>query len=153
MHGGVRPRAGRRTVHIDLDQLEKLAALQCTDEELAAWFGVSPTTIARRRRKAEFAEAIYRGRARGRISVRRAQMKLLAAGNPTMAVWLGRQLLGQRDVITTEHTGSGGEVIQLALRPDLSQLTDEELHQLQAIARKTVTGRRDRPGTGPAASR
>ena len=153
MHGGTRSGAGRRTVHIDLIELEKLAALQCTDEELASWFGVSPTTIARRRRSPEFADAIYRGRARGRISVRRAQMKLLASGNPTMAVWLGRQLLGQRDVITTEHTGSGGEAIQLALRPDLSQLTDEELVQLQSIARKTVTGRRDRARTGPAAPR
>ncbi|MBI3696539.1 MAG: hypothetical protein HY238_17075 [Acidobacteria bacterium] len=114
MPGGPRNGAGRKAVHIDLIQLEKLFGLQCADEELAAWFGLSPSTIARRRRHAEFAEAIERGRARGRISVRRAQMKLLASGNPTIAVWLGRQLLGQRDVITTEHTGSGGEPIQLA---------------------------------------
>jgi len=150
MHGGVRPRAGRRPVHIDLVQLEKLSALQCTDEELAAWFGVSPHTIAKRKKKPEFAEAIQKGRARGRISVRRAQMKLLSSGNPTIAVWLGRQLLGQRDVLTTEHTGSGGEPIQVAVKPDLSQLTDEELFQLQSIARKAVAGRRDRPGTGQA---
>jgi len=32
-------------------------------------------------------------------------MKLLEAGNATMAVWLGKQLLGQRDVITAEHGG------------------------------------------------
>ena len=150
MHGGTRSGAGRRAVHIDLVQLEKLCSLQCTDEELAAWFGVSPTTIARRRRHPEFAEAIERGRARGRISVRRAQMKLLASGNPTIAVWLGRQLLGQRDVSTTEHTGSGGEAIQLAVKPDLTQLSDEELTQLQSIARKAVPGRRDRRRTGKA---
>ena len=65
VHGGVRPRAGRKPVHIDLMQLEKLAALQCTDEELAAWFGVSPYTIAKRRKKPEFAEAIERGRVPG----------------------------------------------------------------------------------------
>ena len=150
MHGGTRSGAGRRAVHIDLVQLEKLCSLQCTDEELAAWFGMSPTTIARRRRNPEFAEAIERGRARGRISVRRAQMKLLASGNPSIAVWLGRQLLGQRDVSTTEHTGSGGEAIQLAVKPDLTQLSDEELTQLQSIARKAVTGRRDRRRTGKA---
>ena len=55
-----------------------------------------------------------RGRAKGRISVRRHQMKLLEAGNATMAVWLGKQLLGQRDAITAEHVGSGGGPIQAA---------------------------------------
>jgi len=38
--------------------------------------------------------------------VHRHQMKLLEAGNATMAVWLGKQLLGQRDVITAEHVVS-----------------------------------------------
>src|SRR5216110_2194593 len=136
MHGGQRSGAGRRGLHIDLVQLEKLAALECTDQEIAAWFGVSQATIARRRRDSAFAEVIERGRARGRISVRRAQMKLLASGNASMAIWLGRQLLGQRDVITTEHTGSGGEPIQLAVKPDLTHLSDEELSQLQNIALK-----------------
>ena len=147
MHGGTRSGAGRRAVHIDLMQLEKLAALQCTDQELAAWFGVSPYTIAKRRKKPEFAEAIERGRVRGRVSVRRAQMKLLASGNPTIAVWLCRQLLGQRDVITNEHTGAAGQPIQFAVKPDLSQLSNEELRQLQSIALKTDVGRRDRAGT------
>jgi hypothetical protein len=107
VHGGVRPRAGRKPVHIDLMQLEKLAALQCTDEELAAWFGVSPYTIAKRRKKPEFAEAIERGRVRGRISVRRAQMRILQSGNASMGVWLGKQLLAQKDVVTNEYTGRG----------------------------------------------
>jgi hypothetical protein len=36
------------------------------------------------------------GKAKGRISVRRAQMKLLEAGNGTMGVWLGKQLCRAR---------------------------------------------------------
>jgi len=32
-------------VNIDLDELAKLCALQCTDEELAAWFKVTTRTI------------------------------------------------------------------------------------------------------------
>ena len=147
VHGGVRPRAGRKPVHIDLMQLEKLAALQCTDQELAAWFGVSPYTIAKGRKKPEFAEAIERGRVRGRISVRRAQMRILQSGNASMGVWLGKQLLAQKDVVTNEHTGAAGQPIQFAVKPDLSQLSDEELRQLQSIARKTVAARRDRAGT------
>jgi hypothetical protein len=35
---------------INLAELEKLAAMQCTDEEIAAWFNVSPPNIERRRK-------------------------------------------------------------------------------------------------------
>jgi hypothetical protein len=137
MHGGQRPGAGRKAVQIDLEQLEKLCALQCTDVEIAAWFQVSLRTIEKRRRLPKFADAMQRGRAKGRISVRRHQMKLLESGNATMAVWLGKQLLGQRDVITAEHVGGGGGPIQVAVRPDLRRLNDDELRQLRELAVKT----------------
>ena len=79
---------------IDLAELEKLCAMQCTDEEIAAWFKVTTRTIERRRKVRKFAEIMDRGKARGKISVRRMQMKLLEEGNATMGVWLGKQLLG-----------------------------------------------------------
>jgi hypothetical protein len=86
---------------IDLTELERLCALQCTDEELAHWFGVTTRTIERRRLEPRFAEVMERGKAKGRISVRRMQMKLLEEGNATMGVWLGKQLLGQADVVSS----------------------------------------------------
>jgi hypothetical protein len=135
-------KAGRKPVEIDLIELEKLSSLHCTNEELADWFGVSTRTIGTRRKRPEFAEAMQRGRSKGRISVRRAQMKMLDSGNSTMGVWLGKQLLGQRDAITAEHVGAGGGPIQVATKPDLSRLTDEELQQLRKLARKTQPGRR-----------
>ena len=89
-----------RRSDIDLNELEKLAGLQCTDEEIAAWFGVSTRTIERRRLEPEFAAVMDRGKAKGRISVRRLQMKLLEQGNATMGVWLGKNILNQVDQIT-----------------------------------------------------
>ena len=89
---------------IDLTELEKLAGLGCTDEEIAGWFYVSTRTIERRRLEPEFAEVMTRGKAKGRISVRRMQMKLLEEGNATMGVWLGKQLLGQADEVTHNIT-------------------------------------------------
>lgn len=74
--------------------------MQCTDEEIAAWFGVTTRTIERRRLEPQFAEVMERGKARRRISVRRMQMKMLEEGNATMGVWLGKQLLGQTDQLT-----------------------------------------------------
>src|SRR5262247_2760591 len=87
------------TAKIDLAELEKLSMMQATDEEIAAWFGVTTRTIERRRKKKKFAEVMDRGKAKGRISVRRMQMKLLEQGNATMGVWLGKQILGQTDEV------------------------------------------------------
>jgi hypothetical protein len=137
MSGGTRPGAGRKPVKIDLEQLEKLCGLQCTDAEIAAWFHVSTRTIENRRKHRTFAEAMERGRAKGRISVRQYQMKLLEAGNATMAVWLGKRLLGQRDAITAEHVGNGGGPIRVTVKPDLRRLNDDELRQLRELAVKT----------------
>ncbi len=113
--GGKRPGAGRKQVEIDLTTVEKLSVLQCSDEELGAVCGVSARTIRKRRKDPQFAAAINVGRAKGRISVRRAQMRLLEAGNPTMAVWLGKQLLGQREVTPVELTGANGQPVQIAV--------------------------------------
>ena len=140
--GGKRRGAGRKPVEIDVIELEKLCSLQCTDIEIAAWFNVSVRTIESRRKNPKFAEAMERGKARGRISVRRAQMRLLEAGNATMGIWLGKQLLGQKDIVSNEHTGSSGGPIQFAVKPDLTQLSDEELRQLREIAVKTLAAPR-----------
>ena len=86
---------------IDLVELEKLCMLQCTDEEIAAWFDVSTRTIERRRLEPKFANVMERGKAKGRISVRRLQMKMLEDGNATMGVWLGKQILGQADQVVS----------------------------------------------------
>ncbi len=45
------------------------------------------------------AEVMERGKAKGRISVRRMQMKLLEQGNATIGVWLGKNILGQVDEV------------------------------------------------------
>src|SRR6185369_14641083 len=100
---------------IDLAELERLSAMQCTDEEVAAWFGVTTRTIERRRKNAKFAEVMNRGKAKGRISVRRAQLKLLEAGNATMGVWLGKNILGQVDEIRHELFGHISTQLQIVI--------------------------------------
>lgn len=92
---------GKRA-EISLVELEKLSVLHCSDQELADWFGVTTRTIERRRKEPEFAAAMARGRSRGKINVRRMQMQLLERGNATMAIWLGKQLLGQSDRVESK---------------------------------------------------
>ena len=85
---------------IDLVELEKLCAMQATDAEIGAFFNVAERTILRRKKVKRFAEVMERGRAKGRLSMRRLQLKLLEGGNSTMAVWLGKQYLGQTDQVS-----------------------------------------------------
>ena len=101
-------------MHIDLFQLEKLCSIQCTDEDLAGIFGVTTRTLENKRKKPEYAEAMRRGRAKGRLSVRREQFKLLERGNPSIAIWLGKQYLGQRDVTPIELSGPDGKELKIS---------------------------------------
>lgn len=109
--GGARPGAGRKRLEIDHESLEKLCTLQCTNTEIAAFFGCTERTIEKRSKESAFQEAVARGRARGQLSIRRSQFRLLESGNATMGVWLGKQYLGQRDITPIELSGpNGGEV-------------------------------------------
>src|ERR1700680_487514 len=128
----------RPEVKIDMVELEKLCGMQCTDEEVAAFFGVSTRTIERRRGVAKFKEIMDNARAKGRISVRRALFKQAAAGNIAAAIFLSKNLLGYKDVVNNELTGRAGGPIQISARPDLSQLSDEQLEQLRAITDKAL---------------
>jgi len=90
---------GRPKADIDLTLIEELAAIGSTLEEMSAVLRVGKSTIKdRAAAEPEIGEAIERGRARGRTTLRRHQWQQAEAGNPTMLVWLGKQLLGQRDV-------------------------------------------------------
>ena len=140
-HGGRRAGAGRKRVNIDLGELEKLCSLQCTDEELAAWFGVSARTIERRRKQPAFAETMERGRAKGRISVRRMLFGQAAKGNTAASIFLAKNLLGYRDVRSNEHSGPDGGPIPVEGQVDLSKLSEEELEQLKGLADKIQSPR------------
>jgi len=91
---------GRRKIEINFEELDKLCAIQCTLEEIAAWFDVSADTIERRVKeqyKVTFAEHYAKKSKIGHISIRRKQYQVASAGNVTMLIFLGKQYLGQAD--------------------------------------------------------
>lgn len=90
---------------IDFEQFKKLCALQCTLEEIAGFFDCSIDTIERwckRELKEGFAEAYKKYSAKGKTSLRRYQFKL-AEKNAAMAIFLGKNYLGQRDYYETDN--------------------------------------------------
>jgi len=91
--------AGRPRTQIDQNQFENLCKLQCTLSEISGWFGCSEDTIERwcKRTYKERFKAVYAAkREAGKISLRRAQFRL-AETNAAMAIFLGKQYLGQTD--------------------------------------------------------
>lgn len=93
---------GRPKKIIDYEVVEKLSSIMCTQEELASYFDCDVRTL---QRDEEFCRAYKRGIDKGKMSVRRSQYKMVEAGNATMAIWLGKQYLGQRDKQDIEHSG------------------------------------------------
>jgi hypothetical protein len=89
---------------IDKKQFENLCGLQCTKEEICAFFELTDKTLeswCKRTYNKGFSEIFREKRGIGKISLRRAQFEL-AKKNATMAIWLGKQFLNQRDQVQVE---------------------------------------------------
>lgn len=96
--------AGRPKKDIDKKQFENLCAIQCTLTEICGWFGITDKTLeawCKREYGKNFSEVFAEKRAAGRISLRRYQFQQ-AEKNPTMAIWLGKNWLGQSDTPSEE---------------------------------------------------
>lgn len=94
---------GRPPKELDIEQVKQLAAIQCTEEEIASVLGISADTIARRKQSdPEFLLAIESGRMQGKASLKRTQFKVAQNGSVPMLIWLGKQYLGQREKLETE---------------------------------------------------
>lgn len=105
---------GRPAKQIDKKQFENLCSMQCTLEEICGWFEISADTLEKWCKKTygrdmTFSKVFAIKRAGGKISLRRSQFEL-AKKNAAMAIWLGKQYLGQTDkpddMIDTEDAGA-----------------------------------------------
>ena len=74
------------------EDVYKLAAMGCSDSEIARWFDLSESTL-----KYNFSDIIAKGREQLKQSLRRSQIRLAMSGNATMLIWLGKNILGQSD--------------------------------------------------------
>lgn len=92
---------------IDKKQFENLCGLQCTLLEICDFFDVEDDTLnswCKKTYGTTFSEVFKQKRGKGQISLRRMQWKL-AEKNTAMAIFLGKQYLGQKDKI--EYTDDG----------------------------------------------
>lgn len=96
---------GRPPKKISQQQFEALCAIQCTIEEICAVLDVDDKTLTKwckNTYKKSFSEIFAIKRQNGKASLRRMQWKL-AEKNPSMAIFLGKNILGQRDNIEVSN--------------------------------------------------
>jgi len=81
--------------------------MQCPDEEIAAFLGISYSTFKRRKAEMpELSEAIETGRDQGRQILRAAQWsKAIGGEDVRMQIFLGKQYLGQSDKTDLSRDG------------------------------------------------
>lgn len=101
--------AGRPKKEIDYNAVEKLANIQCTQEEISSFLGISTRTL---QRDPKFIELFNKGRENGKMSLRRIQWKH-AEKSATMAIFLGKQYLGQKDNVEVTNTDELNKVKEL----------------------------------------
>ena len=105
----------RPLIELDEEKIRDLASIQCTMKEIAAVMRCSVDTLERR-----FADIIKTGQDEGKSSLRRAQYKVAMGGNAAMLIWLGKQLLGQKEHPETD------EIAQCAADKILGMLTQKK---------------------------
>lgn len=87
-------KGGRPKAVIDYALVEKLALIQCTQEEIANILNISRRTLLN---DEVFSQTYIKGLENGKSSLRRFQWKAAEKGNTSMLIWLGKQYLGQHE--------------------------------------------------------
>lgn len=149
-----RPGSGRKPPQIDPAEVFKLAAICCTDEDIAGFFGVNQKTIQRWKhspkvyrfelkansaspaieRSGTFLEIMEQGKAVARVSLRR-KLYNQAETKPASAIFLAKNILGYRDAGVLElRNGDAQEHRQVA--PEWLEL---EVKQQQAERQLAAT--------------
>jgi hypothetical protein len=84
---------GRNQVVVPPEEVEDLAALGCTDRDIANWFGIKEDTL-----RYSFTEYLIKGRENLKISLRRAMLKNACVNlNAAVQIFLAKNMLGMSD--------------------------------------------------------
>jgi len=84
---------GRNQVVVPPEEVEDLAALGCTNTDIANWFGIDDSTLTY-----NFKQELIKGRENLKISLRRAMLKNACANlNASVQIFLAKNMLGMSD--------------------------------------------------------
>ena len=101
-------KGGRPKKQIDKKIFENLCKIQCTKDDVCGIFDCDEKTITRWCQdtyEEGFSDVYKRKSSIGKMSLRRNQYAM-SETNPTMAIWLGKNWLGQSDKTEIDHKSS-----------------------------------------------
>lgn len=93
-------KTGRPKAEINKRQFEQMCEWQCTRSEIASHFDVDECTITRWCKATygmDFASVCKIKAENGKSKLRHIQFRMAESGSERMAIWLGKQWLGQTD--------------------------------------------------------
>jgi IS30 family transposase len=116
-------KVGRPKANVDPDLVEKLASIGCSIKEIAAACNCHPDTI-----RDNFSTEITKGQENGKTRLRKKQIEVALAGNVSMLIFLGKNMLGQSDKVETitENTHTVKK----------ADITPELIDEIQRIAER-----------------
>ena len=125
---------GRPPKTIDFKLFQSLCEIQCTEIEICSVLDVTDKTLTRilmEEYGESFSETYKKFSAPGKISLRRWQYKLAEKGNATMLIWLGKQVLDQKDTqyLPTRKEDWIGEQLQIIVNDEEAKQEAEKFLQ------------------------
>lgn len=85
---------------VNPDDIYRLAAIGCTDAEIARWFDLQESTL-----RYNFSAVLAKGREDIKMALRQAMIKNALGGNAVMQIWLSKNWLGMSDTpVNTDDT-------------------------------------------------
>lgn len=123
---------------------EQLCSMQCTKSEICSCLQIDNNTLDRAIKRTyhdSFANVYKQKTEVGKMSLRRMQYKL-AERNAGMAIFLGKQILGQRDVYQVEDTSAIDRLDKIlgSLKETSGDLSNEENTETTESPNKTSEG-------------
>lgn len=103
--GPAKGSGGRPTKPLDWDMVDNMAAIDCTQSEIAAVFGVHIDTLTKRCKKERgktFSEYLAEKREVGNVSLRRRFWKLVESGNVAATIFAAKNRLGYKDKLDVD---------------------------------------------------
>lgn len=123
-------RTGRPLKEINEKLFENLCAIQCTEKEICSVLECCEDTLnawCKRTYKMTFSETYKNKSQLGKTSLRRMQFRL-AEKNSSMAIWLGKQYLNQKDTadVTLPADKAKDDALSQSLRAMAEELESDQ---------------------------
>jgi len=112
--------------------IETLAGYMCTDEEIANALDVTVDTLTNKRNKVTFSECKLKGLGKGKVSLRRMQFRL-AEKNASMAIFLGKNILGQTDGLSLQERDAEAMKSRASAMKEFAQLSSPTKKEVEGL--------------------